>query len=64
MVAIAGSRLHGRMPLAREPSGQTAARRFFTSHEAAVVEAATARIAPGPADDPAEVATRVRARPA
>lgn len=37
-----------------EPSGPTAARRFFTSHEAAVVEAATARIAPGPADDPAE----------
>jgi Gluconate 2-dehydrogenase subunit 3 len=29
-------------------------RRFFTSHEAAVVEAATARIAPGPSDDPAE----------
>ncbi len=28
--------------------------RFFTSHEAAVVEDATARIAPGPADDPAE----------
>jgi hypothetical protein len=28
--------------------------RFFTSHEAAVVEAATARIAPGPSDDPAE----------
>ena len=27
---------------------------FFTSHEAAVVEAATARIAPGPGDDPAE----------
>jgi hypothetical protein len=27
---------------------------FFTSHEAAVVEAATARIAPGPADDPSE----------
>jgi hypothetical protein len=27
---------------------------FFTAHEAAVVEAATARIAPGPADDPAE----------
>jgi len=37
-----------------QPSGQTAAGRFFTSHEAAVVEAATARIAPGPADDPAE----------
>jgi len=28
--------------------------RFFTDHEAAVIEAATARIAPGPADDPAE----------
>jgi gluconate 2-dehydrogenase gamma chain len=31
-----------------------AARRFFTSHQAAVVQAATARIAPGPHDDPAE----------
>jgi gluconate 2-dehydrogenase gamma chain len=28
--------------------------RFFTAHQAAVVEDATARIAPGPADDPAE----------
>jgi hypothetical protein len=28
--------------------------RFFTAHEAAVVEDATARIAPGPRDDPAE----------
>jgi hypothetical protein len=28
--------------------------RFLTSHQAAVIEAATARIAPGPADDPAE----------
>jgi hypothetical protein len=27
---------------------------FFTEHQAAVVEAATARIAPGPTDDPAE----------
>jgi hypothetical protein len=27
---------------------------FFTGHEAAVIEAATARIAPGPEDDPAE----------
>jgi Gluconate 2-dehydrogenase subunit 3 len=35
------------------PSGP-AAGRFFTSHEAAVVEAAAARIAPGPGDDPAE----------
>jgi hypothetical protein len=30
------------------------ATRFFTPHQAAVVEAATARIAPGPHDDPAE----------
>jgi hypothetical protein len=28
--------------------------RFFTGHQAAVVQDATARIAPGPADDPAE----------
>jgi hypothetical protein len=28
--------------------------RFFTGHQAAVVEDATARIAPGPGDDPAE----------
>jgi gluconate 2-dehydrogenase gamma chain len=34
--------------------GSGAALRFFTSHQAAVVEDATARIAPGPADDPAE----------
>ena len=27
---------------------------YFTGHQAAVVEAATARIAPGPQDDPAE----------
>jgi hypothetical protein len=32
----------------------TRVRRFFTDHEAAVVEDATARIAPGPGDDPAE----------
>jgi hypothetical protein len=36
----------------RQP--QPAARDFFTEHQAAVVEAATARIAPGPQDDPAE----------
>jgi Gluconate 2-dehydrogenase subunit 3 len=36
----------------REP--QPATLRFFTAHQAAVVEAATARIAPGPHDDPAE----------
>ena len=38
------------------PAGSASQRtpRFFTSHQGAVVEAATARIAPGPADDPAE----------
>ncbi len=35
------------------PAG-TQVRRFFTDHEAAVVEDATARLAPGPGDDPAE----------
>ena len=38
----------GRSPKTRQ------SRRFFTSHEAAVVNDATARIAPGPRDDPAE----------
>jgi hypothetical protein len=37
-----------------KPNPQPARRRFFTPHQAAVVEAATARIAPGPQDDPAE----------
>jgi hypothetical protein len=36
----------------REPQPSTL--QFFTAHQAAVVEAATARIAPGPHDDPAE----------
>jgi gluconate 2-dehydrogenase gamma chain len=36
----------------REPRPATLL--FFTAHQAAVVEAATARIAPGPRDDPAE----------
>jgi hypothetical protein len=38
------------------PAGSAGARgwRFFTGHQAAVIEDATARIAPGPADDPAE----------
>ena len=37
-------------------SSSSAARtlRFFTGHQAAVIEDATARIAPGPSDDPAE----------
>lgn len=38
----------------RGRDGAAAVARFFTSHQAAVVEAATARIAPGPDDDPAE----------
>jgi hypothetical protein len=41
-VTAAGSGGSGRLP------------RFFSSHQAAVVEDATARIAPGPGDDPAE----------
>jgi len=35
-------------------SSGPSASQFFTAHQAAVIEAATARIAPGPADDPAE----------
>ncbi len=35
-------------------TGHGPGRRFFTSHQAAVVADATARIAPGPGDDPAE----------
>jgi len=36
------------------PPNDEPERSFFTSHQAAVVEDATARIAPGPRDDPAE----------
>jgi hypothetical protein len=36
------------------PAPGARTRRFFTGHEATVVEDATARIAPGPRDDPAE----------
>ena len=36
------------------PAQRAGAPRFFTAHQAAVVEAATARLAPGPHDDPAE----------
>ncbi len=39
---------------APKPKPEPATHRFFTPHQAAVVEAATARIAPGPHDDPAE----------
>jgi hypothetical protein len=50
----------GAVPVAVAVAGCTSsstsgpAFRFFTSHQAAVIEDATARIAPGPADDPAE----------
>jgi hypothetical protein len=37
-----------------KPAPEPASHRFFTPHQAAVIEAATARIAPGPHDDPAE----------
>ena len=36
------------------PASSAPALQFFTSHQAAVVTDATARIAPGPSDDPAE----------
>src|SRR5215831_10538469 len=35
-------------------SGSGPSLRFFSDHQAAVIEDATARIAPGPEDDPAE----------
>ena len=37
-----------------KPRPRPVRRRFFNPHQAAVIEAATARIAPGPHDDPAE----------
>jgi hypothetical protein len=54
-VAVASAAVlgtEGCTPSASSTSQQTS--RFFTSHQAAVVEAATARIAPGPFDDLAE----------
>jgi len=54
VLGAAGCTASSPSPAGGKPSGQPAARRFFTSHEATVVEAATARIAPGPSDDPAE----------
>src|ERR1700722_2809972 len=44
----------GCTPTAASTSGTGRSPRFFSSHQAAVVEDATARIAPGPGDDPAE----------
>lgn len=44
----------GGTPAAAGPGGSGQLPRFFSGHQAAVVEDATARIAPGPGDDPAE----------
>jgi hypothetical protein len=44
----------GCTPGAATSSGPGRSPRFFSGHQAAVVEDATARIAPGPGDDPAE----------
>jgi hypothetical protein len=46
--------LGGCTSAASGPSGPRQVLRFFSSHQAAVIEDATARIAPGPEDDPAE----------
>lgn len=50
-VVIASAAVLG---LAGCTSSAAGASQFFTAHQAAVVEAATARLAPGPHDDPAE----------
>jgi GMC oxidoreductase len=52
-VAVTSTLILGVDGCTSRPAQETAAR-FFTSHETAVVEEATARIAPGPTDDPAE----------
>ncbi len=55
-VAVASAAVLGVDGCTSSSSSSVSARslRFFTAHEAAVVEDATARIAPGPADDPDE----------
>jgi Gluconate 2-dehydrogenase subunit 3 len=55
-VAVASAAVLGVDACTSSSSSSVSARslRFFTAHQAAVVEDATARIAPGPADDPAE----------
>ena len=52
-VAVASAAVLGAEGCTSSASSGTTLR-FFTAGQAAVVEAATARIAPGPADDPAE----------
>jgi hypothetical protein len=53
-VAVASAAVLGTDGCTSSSSSSSSTRHFFTAHQAAVVEAATARIAPGPADDPAE----------
>ena len=51
---LAGSAAVAGCTSAPKPAPGARAYRFFTGHQAAVVADATARIAPGPRDDPAE----------
>ena len=53
-VAAAVSRVGGLHLDVVSVRGSGRSLRFFSGHQAAVVEDATARIAPGPEDDPAE----------
>jgi hypothetical protein len=53
-VAVASAAVLGAEGCTSSSSSSSSTRHFFTAHQAAVVEAATARIAPGPGDDPAE----------
>jgi hypothetical protein len=52
IAAVASTAVLGGCTADRPPQGRVL--RFFTSHQAAVVQDATARIAPGPEDDPGE----------
>jgi hypothetical protein len=52
--AVASATVLGASGCTSPEPGVPGVPRFFTSHEAAVVTDATARIAPGPSDDPAE----------
>jgi hypothetical protein len=53
-VVVASAAVLGVDGCTSSSSSTVPALRFFTSHQAAVIEDATARIAPGPSDDPVE----------
>jgi hypothetical protein len=53
-VAVASAAVLGTEGCTSSSSATARTPRFFTAHQAAVVQDATARIAPGPSDDPAE----------